>query len=102
MPSNPGWESGRLNRLTEWADSKRPNRPVICEYRPTGPWLWRKWNGTVLQATWKSVLLSMLTGFAIDFYARGGSLASYKWGMSAMPAETGQLIARLSKLIKVR
>ena len=30
-PSNPGWESGRLNRLTEWADSSQPNRPIICE-----------------------------------------------------------------------
>ena len=38
-PSNPGWESGRLNRLTEWADSSVPNRPIICEYQPEGSWL---------------------------------------------------------------
>ena len=50
-PSNPGWESGRLNRLTEWADSSAPNRPIICEYDPKGRWLWRKWRGT-LSITW--------------------------------------------------
>jgi hypothetical protein len=27
LPSNPGWDSVRLNRLTEWADEVQPNRP---------------------------------------------------------------------------
>lgn len=69
-PSNPGWESGRLNRLTEWADSSVPNRPIICEYQPKGSWLWRKWRGTVLKATWRSVVGIMLAGLALDFVAR--------------------------------
>jgi len=33
MPSTPGWESGRLDELTDWATSDRANRPVMCEYR---------------------------------------------------------------------
>ncbi|KAH8078541.1 hypothetical protein JL720_9739 [Aureococcus anophagefferens] len=27
------------------------NRPVVCEYRPDGVWLWTKWRGTVLEMT---------------------------------------------------
>ena len=44
----PGWEAGRLNQLTDWAVSDQTNRPVICEYKADGAWLWRKWRGTVL------------------------------------------------------
>lgn len=103
MPSNPGWESGRLNRLTEWADSAQPNRPIICEYNPKGRWLWWKWNGTVLKATWGSVVFAMLMGFAIDYIARGCSLANYKlsWDMAAVPTATDPLIKRLSAISKV-
>lgn len=104
MPSTPGWESGRLNRLTEWADSAKPNRPIICEYIPKGQWLWRKWNGTVLKATWKSVVFAMLAGLALDFIARGGSLSSYKklsWDMAAVPSATDPMIKRLSMIGKV-
>ncbi|KAL7535937.1 hypothetical protein ACHAXR_006820 [Thalassiosira sp. AJA248-18] len=103
-PSNPGWASGRLNRLTEWADASAPNRPIICEYNPKGRWLWGKWNGTVLKATWRSVVASMLTGFAIDFIARGCSLSNYNlsWNMlAAVPAETTPFIKHLSAVTKV-
>ena len=104
-PSNPGWSSGRLNRLTEWADSSDPNRPIICEYNPQGRWLWRKWNGTVLKATWKSVVFSMLTGFIIDYTARGSSLSKYRlsWDiLSEVPTEnTPFLIKNLSAVTKV-
>ena len=100
MPSNPGWESGRLNRLTEWADSSESNRPIICEYKPKGRWLWCKWNGTVLKATWKSVLVAMLTGLVLDFFARGGSFANYSLSMPSIPADADQLIKRLSAISK--
>ena len=103
MPSNPGWPSGRLNRLTEWVDSAQPNRPIICEYNPKGLWLWRKWKGTVLQAVWRSVLLAIFMGFAIDFYARGCSLSNYKlsWDMASVPNASDQFIKRLSAIGKV-
>ena len=48
MGRTPGWEAGRLNQLTEWAVSDQSNRPVICEYKADGVWLWSKWSGTVL------------------------------------------------------
>lgn len=103
MPSNPGWKSGRLNRLTEWAEDTKPNRPIICEYDPRGRWLWRKWNGTVLKATWGSVLAVMLAGLALDFFARGGSLANYKlsWSLLSVPTATDPLIERLSGVKKL-
>ena len=99
--SNPGWESGRLNRLTEWADSSRPNRPIICPYDPRGRWLWLKWNGTVLKETWKSVLGVMLAGLCIDFVARGCSLSIYRRLSWDAAAATDPLIRRLSRLSKL-
>ena len=59
MPSTPGWESGRLDELTDWATSDRANQPVMCEYRSEGGWLWSKWRGTVLQMVLVPVLASM-------------------------------------------
>lgn len=101
LPSNPGWDSSRLNRLTEWADEVKPNRPIICEYKPEGWWLWRKWNGTVLKSTWGSVLFAMLAGLVIDFVARGCSWSNYKlWNGPAIDT-TSRLIKRLSAVTKV-
>ena len=68
MPSNPGWKIGRLDQLTEWAESKAANRPVICEYEPSGIWLWTKWVGTVLQSTWKEITLSMIMTLCFHLY----------------------------------
>ncbi|KAL7546776.1 hypothetical protein ACHAWF_010108, partial [Thalassiosira exigua] len=103
LPSNPGWESGRLNRLTEWADSAEPNRPIICEYQPSGRWLWWKWNGTVLKSVLRSVVVAMLGGLVIDFVARGHNLANYRlsWDLLALPMPTDPLIERLSAIGKV-
>jgi hypothetical protein len=100
-PSNPGWESGRLNRLTEWADEVQPNRPIICEYEPKGRWLWSKWNGTVLKATWRSVLFAMLTVLAIDYVARGCNWSMYKLFDVQAVDTTSVLIKRLSAVTKV-
>lgn len=101
IPSNPGWDSSRLNRLTEWADEVQPNRPIICEYNPDGWWLWKKWNGTVLKATWRSVLFSMLTGLLIDFVARGHSLTNYKLLNAPAVDTTTRLMKRLAAVTRV-
>lgn len=101
-PSNPGWESGRLNRLTEWAGDVAPNRPIICEYNPKGRWLWRKWNGTVLKATWRSVVSAMLVSFALDFVARNYHLPlPLSWDIVAIPGETTPFIKRLAAITNV-
>jgi Bestrophin, RFP-TM, chloride channel len=69
-PSNVGWTNDKLNRLTEWADSSKPNRPIICEYQPNGRWLWFKWNGTVLKQTWPSVVGAMFAGLLLHALLR--------------------------------
>jgi len=101
MPSNPGWKSDRLNRLTEWAESKEPNRPIICEYEPSGFWLWTKWRGTVLKATWPSVAMAMCTGLLLDFFARGGSLGRPSWSLLSVPTPTDPFIQRLAGVKKL-
>lgn len=97
MPSNPGlgW-SGRLNRLTKWTEEKKPNRPIIRLYEPSGLWLWRQWKGTVLKSTWRSVFLAMSAGLALSFFfsSRGRSMFS-------LPTATDPLIQCLAGLNKI-
>ena len=50
MPSTPGWESGRPPELTDWATAAR-GRPVMCEYRSEGGWLW---SAGAARARWSS------------------------------------------------
>ena len=66
MPSTPGYRPGQLNRLTDWAVRDSSNRPVICEFRPDGLWLWTKWRGTVLSFTVVPVLFMILLAFFTD------------------------------------
>ena len=96
MPSTPGWEAGRLNQLTEWAVSDQSNRPVICEYKADGAWLWRKWTGTVLSITFVPVLVSMGFGVAIDLAARFGCQDT--WPLLAVPPADEELIQSLNGL----
>jgi len=100
MPSTPGWKSGRLSRLTKWADSKEPNRPIICEFDPSGFWLWRKWKGTVLAHSWSSVLLTMSVGLLLEFFARR-RLSPESWALFSVPTTTDPLIKRLFGLKKI-
>ena len=92
----PGWEAGRLNQLTEWAVSDQSNRPVICEYKADGAWLWRKWTGTVLSITFVPVLVSMGFGVAIDLAARFGCQDT--WPLLAVPPADEELIQSLNGL----
>lgn len=100
MPSTRGFKSGRLNRLSRWADSTKPNRPVICEYEPSGIWLWLKWKGTVLKATWVSVLLAMCVGVVLDFFARR-RLSTTSWLIFSVPTPTDPFIMGLMGLKKI-
>ena len=96
MGRTPGWEAGRLNQLTEWAVSDQSNRPVICEYKADGAWLWRKWTGTVLSITFVPVLVSMGFGVAIDLAARFGCQDT--WPLLAVPPADEELIQSLNGL----
>jgi hypothetical protein len=99
MPSNPGWKLGRLERLTEWAESKEANRPVICEYESSGMWLWTKWTGTVLKSTWRDVVLSMLATFLFHLYLS----CKHSWPIFsvAQPDTSAKLISGLLGLKKL-
>eukprot|EP00539_Tryblionella_compressa_P019477 CAMPEP_0178880234 /NCGR_PEP_ID=MMETSP0747-20121128/12362_1 /TAXON_ID=913974 /ORGANISM="Nitzschia punctata, Strain CCMP561" /LENGTH=525 /DNA_ID=CAMNT_0020548129 /DNA_START=37 /DNA_END=1614 /DNA_ORIENTATION=- len=98
MPSSVGWTSERLNRLTQWADSKKPNRPVVCEYQPDGFWLWRKWKGTVLKSNWTSVVFTMLLAILLHFFVRHGRRLVWPW--YAVPPKTDPFIMGLAGVRK--
>mmetsp|Transcript_18192 Transcript_18192/g.38008 ORF Transcript_18192/g.38008 Transcript_18192/m.38008 type:complete len:510 (-) Transcript_18192:1996-3525(-) len=100
MPSTPGWQSGRLNRLTDWATDQKPNRPIICEYDPKSRWLWTKWHGTVLKDTWKPVLAAMALALGIDYFVRR-RFPTPSWSLLSVPAPSNPIIQRLTGLKKV-
>ena len=93
MPSTPGWEDDALNRLTEWAVADQVNRPIICEYKADSTWLWTKWRGTVLQMTYKPILLTMGVGLAIDYLIYKSSTAT--WSFISVPPADDPLIQQL-------
>jgi len=98
FPSNPGWRSGRLNKLTDWADNKTPNRPIVCEYDPDDWWLRRRWAGTVLKMTIRSCLMLMGICAALDWTTRRHILRSASgasWGLFSVPPSTEPLIQSL-------
>jgi len=96
VPSTPGWAGGRLNRLTDWAVANQTNRPIICEYKADGVWLWSKWRGTVLSITLLPVLLTMCIGVAVDTAVT--SMAATTWPLLAVPPKDDQLIEQLNGL----
>lgn len=100
VPSSRGWKkSGRLDRLSDWSVAEESNRPIICEYEPNAFWLWTKWSGTVLQLTFKSVLVTVIMGAVIDYWAR--SVSTVSWPLIAVPPPTDPLITSLEGLRKM-
>jgi len=99
VPYSRGWKSDRLDRLSNWSVAEESNRPVICEYEPNGFWLWTKWRGTVLQLTYRAVLITIAMGAAIDFWAR--SVSDVSWPLIAVPPSTDPLITSLEGLRKM-
>mmetsp|Transcript_19625 Transcript_19625/g.29118 ORF Transcript_19625/g.29118 Transcript_19625/m.29118 type:complete len:308 (-) Transcript_19625:785-1708(-) len=89
LPSKPGWKNSRIGRLTEWAGSKAPNRPIICEYDPSGFWIWRKWQGTVLKMTKGSIVCLMGVTLLLDVLVRRhGALSGSTWSLLEVPLKT--------------
>jgi len=69
QPSSPGWGfGGKLNRLTDWSENSNPNRSVMCEYDPSGLWLWTKWQGTIFKNTWKEIVVAMGLTLAVHIF----------------------------------
>ena len=97
LPSSPGWKSGQLDALTEWAVSNDANRPVICEYESSTIWLWSKWRGTVLNLTYKVVLFNMLIA-AIVAYTIPLLSSSESWSLLTVPPQDDPTIELLHGL----
>ena len=83
LPSSPGWKSGQLDTLVEWARSERANRPVIREYEPDALWLWTRWNGTVLKLAIVPVFFNILVGVGVDIFVHRFAEAS--WPLLSIP-----------------
>lgn len=104
FPSNPGWRSGRLNKLTDWADNETPNRPIVCEYDPDDWWLRRKWTGTVLKMSIRSCLILMGVCAALDWTTRRQILHSASgasWSLLSVPPSTEPFIQSLFGIKKL-
>lgn len=96
-PSTPGWASGRLDALTDWATSYETNRPVICEYQADPFWLWTKWRGTVLQQNVIAVLATMALGIGIDV-AIHALFSGASWPLGAAPPDNEVLFRQIKGL----
>mmetsp|Transcript_8062 Transcript_8062/g.18208 ORF Transcript_8062/g.18208 Transcript_8062/m.18208 type:complete len:496 (+) Transcript_8062:270-1757(+) len=103
VPSNPGWRRGRLNRLSDWAESTTANRPIVLEYEPSELWLWKKWQGTVLQMTLRSCLIQMGVGIILDWSVRSymRSTSSLTWSLLSLPPSSEPLIQSMFGLKKL-
>lgn len=93
-PSKPGWTSGRLERLSEWANAREANRDIIGQYKPEGFWLWTRFRGTVFKLTWGSVVGSMLASLMIDLIFRSVTTAP-AWDLLSIPPATEPFIKSL-------
>ena len=96
-PSAPGWASGRLGALADWATSYETNRPVICEYQAGPFWLWTKWRGTVLQKNVIAVLATMALGVGIDV-AIHALFSGASWPLGAAPPGNEVLFRQIKGL----
>ena len=95
-PSTPGWEAGKLDRLTDWATNNAANRPVICEYKSDSLWLWSKWRGTVLELTARTVLFTMALGVGVDVFAHEFTVEP--WPVLSAPPADDPLVRQLQGL----
>lgn len=68
-PSNPGFKPGQFEKLSSWATTTTPNRPVVTEYESDAFWLWTNWGGTTLEMVWQAVLFNVAVGVGLDIYA---------------------------------
>ena len=99
-PSSPGWKKGELDKLTDWAVSDVPNRPVICEYQPDALWLWSRWKGTVLSLTVIPVIIVMLISFGVDVAIHNLSTLP-SWPILSIPPQNDPLVEQLQGINKL-
>ena len=96
MPSTPGWRPQQLDKLTNWAVNDKANRPIICEYKPDGVWLWSQYTGTVLSIITFPVLGIMLLAVGVDYFAHAQS--NIYWSLLRVPPSSDPFIQQLQGL----
>ena len=99
-PSKPGWTSDRLERLSEWADSREANRNIIGQYKPQGLWLWTRFRGTVFSLVWGSVIGSMVVSLLIDIIFRS-VCSGPGWDLLSIPPAAHPFIKSLKGFEKM-
>ena len=99
FPSSPGWKSGQLETLIEWAVNDEANRPIIREYDPDPFWLWTRWNGTVLKLAVVPVLFNIVVGIGVDVFVH--KFAESSWPLMSKPPADDPLIQQLEGLNKL-
>ena len=68
----------------------------IAQYHPQAQWLWRQWNGTVLQATWSPAVLMMMFSMALVLYMElTRRTGSHRWSILEVPDPKDAWVARL-------
>eukprot|EP00966_Prymnesium_polylepis_P019862 457837-Prymnesium_polylepis.1 len=68
----------------------------IAQYHPQAQWLWRQWNGTVLQATWSPAVFMMLFSMALVLYMEmTRRTGSHRWSILEVPDPKDLWVARL-------
>lgn len=99
LPSSPGWKSGQLETLVEWAVNDQANRPVIREYDPDPVWLWTRWNGTVLKLALHPVLFNIAAAIVVDLFVH--EFAESTWPLMSIPPADDATIQQLEGLNKL-
>ena len=71
------------------ATATTATRSVVRRFRPDQGWLWRQWEGTATQLTWRPVLASASLSLGIVAAARLCSDEPWPW--LEVPPSTGKL-----------
>ena len=81
-------EQAGLDEMIDRA-MKRSNAPrFITRYHPQSSWLWRQWQGTVLQQTWKPAASMTLVALALVLFMEPVRMTgTHTWAILEVPNE---------------
>jgi len=73
---------------------KAPN--IIATFNPRSGWLWRQWNGTVLQQTWRpAVSLMLFSLLLVGFMEFARKMGDHRWEILEVPIADDRWVARM-------
>ncbi len=76
---------------------KRGNAPkFMAQYQPQGSWLWRQWQGTVVQRTWPAAIRMMGVSLLLVLVMETARMdGSHTWTILEVPNPEDQWVARM-------